>query len=135
MGHSTGFRISSNKNYLWQSTWYSKQASFADKLLEDIKIRRLVVKKFKTSGVSKVLIERPSNKIDVNIYSSKPGVIIGKKGIDIVNLKSQVSRFTSSEVTVNVIEVKKPEVDAHLVAQNVAFQLEKRISFRKAIKR
>jgi len=133
--HSTGFRISSNKNYLWQSTWYSKQASFADKLLEDIKIRRLVVKKFKTSGVSKVLIERPSNKIDVNIYSSKPGVIIGKKGIDIVNLKSQVSRFTSSEVTVNVIEVKKPEVDAHLVAQNVAFQLEKRISFRKAIKR
>ena len=133
-----GFRTPSNKNYSWQSVWYSDHNSFADKLIEDIKVRELVLKKLKLSGVSKVVIERPSKKININIHSSKPGIIIGKKGADISILKNEIATLTqmkSSEVSVNIVDVKKPEIDASLVAQNVAQQLEKRISFRKAVKR
>jgi small subunit ribosomal protein S3 len=133
--HPIGFRITSNPNYTWQSIWYSDHSTFADKLLEDIKIRGMLVERLKLGGLSKVVIERASSKINVNIHSSKPGVIIGKKGADIASLKLLISRFTSSEVIVNIVDVKRAETDASLVAQNIATQLEKRISFRKAVKR
>ena len=133
-----GFRTPSNSNYSWQSTWYSDHRTFAAKLLQDIKVRELVVKKLKHGGVGKVVIERPSKKVNVNIHSSKPGVVIGKKGADILILKNEISKLTKmkpAEVSVNIIDIKKPEIDASLVAQNVAQQLEKRVSFRKAVKR
>lgn len=134
----TAFRTPSNRSYFWQSVWYSDQSSFADKLIEDVKVRKLVLEKLKFSSVSKVVIERPSKKININIHSSKPGIIIGKKGADISILKNEIATLTkmgASDVSVNIVDIKKPEVDASLVAQNVARQLEKRVSFRKAMKR
>jgi len=114
----------------WDSSWYSVK-SYAEKLHEDIKIRALIFNKLSYAGVSRICIERPASKIIVNIHSSRPGIVIGKKGVDIAKIKKDVSRITSSEVAINITEIKKAETNPLLIARNIAEQLEKRASFRK----
>ena len=118
----------------WDSSWYSNK-HYAKKLHEDLKIRKLIFDKLAYAGVSRVCIERPANKVMVNIHSSRPGVVIGKKGTDIANIKNEISKITSGEVSVNITEVKKAEAEPLLIARSIAGQLEKRVSFRKAMKR
>lgn len=118
----------------WDSSWYSDK-EYAKKLHEDIKIRALIFQQLAVAGISKVCIERPANKIIVNIHSSRPGIVIGKKGSDIARVKKNISKVTTNEVVVNVTEVRKSETDPLLIAKNIAEQLEKRVSFRKCIKR
>ena len=127
-----GMRV--NVNRTWDSRWFSKDA-YADKLHEDIKIRKYVTKQLAAAGISKIIIERPAKKARVTIFTSKPGIIIGKKGADIEKLKSDLARFTKDEVILNIVEIRKPEIDATLVAQGIAQQLERRIAFRRAMKR
>ena len=118
----------------WDSSWYSKR-DYAKKLHEDIKIRKLIFDKLNYAGVNRVCIERPANKIIINIHSSRPGVVIGKKGTDVAKIKEEIAKITASEIIINITEVKKAETEPLLVARVVAEQLEKRVSFRKAIKR
>ena len=128
-----GFRLGVNRG--WDSVWYAKKKDFGNYLIEDFKIRQYVKKNVINSGVSKVMIERTANKCYVTIYTSRPGFVIGKKGSDIDKIKNNLSKFTSNEVTLNIKEVKKPETNAYLVAENIAQQLVKRISYRRAMKR
>ena len=128
-----GFRLGVNRG--WDSVWYAKKKDFGNYLIEDFKIREYIKKNVINSGVSKVMIERTSNKCYVTIYTSRPGFVIGKKGSDIDKIKNNLSKFTSNEVTLNIKEVKKPETNAYLVAENIAQQLVKRISYRRAMKR
>lgn len=130
--NAIGLRIGINKT--WDSRWFSKN-EYADRLLEDLKIRRFIKKSLSNAGVSKVVIERSAKKMTINIRSSRPGVIIGKKGADIDKIKNDLKKFTDSEISLNIQEIKKPELDATLVAESVAQQIEKRIAFRKALKR
>jgi small subunit ribosomal protein S3 len=118
----------------WDSSWYSKR-DYAKKLHEDIKIRKLIFDKLNYAGVNRVCIERPANKIIINIHSSRPGVVIGKKGTDVAKIKEEIAKITASEIIINITEVKKAETEPLLVARVVAEQLEKRVSFRKAVKR
>jgi len=118
----------------WQSVWYTDK-KYSDVLHEDLQIRKYLKKKLYHAGLSKIEIERAANKAKVNIYSARPGVIIGKKGSEIEKLKSEIERFSQSEIIINILEVRKPEVDAQLVAENVAMQLEKRVAFRRAMKK
>jgi len=118
----------------WQSVWYTDK-KYSEVLHEDLQIRKYLKKKLYHAGISKIEIERAANKAKVNIYSARPGVIIGKKGSEIEKLKSEVEKFTQSEIIINILEVRKPEVDAQLVAENVAMQLEKRVAFRRAMKK
>ncbi len=127
-----GLRLGINRT--WDSRWYAS-ADYADKLHEDLKIRQYVKKALKSAGVSKVVIERPTKKVVVTIQSARPGVVIGKKGADIEKLKKDLSKFTDDEVNLNIVEVRKPEIDANLVAEGIAQQLERRVSFRRAMKR
>lgn len=127
-----GFRLNITK--AWHSSWYADR-KYTIKLHEDIKIRNLIFYKFKSANINKVIIERPAKKIIINIYSSKPGMIIGKKGIDIIRIKKIISNITNNEIIMNITEVKKPEIEPLLIAKNIASQLEKRISFRKIIKK
>jgi small subunit ribosomal protein S3 len=127
------FRLVVNPS--WESSWYSNAVNYGNKLQEDIKIREVILDKLNYAGISKVVIERPANKVIVNIHSSRPGVVIGKKGVDIAKIKSDVSKLTSSEIVINITEVKKFETNAVLVAKALAEQLEKRVPFRKAVKR
>ena len=119
----------------WDSVWFSKKRDYGKFLIEDYKIREYVKKNVINSGVSNVLIERTSKKCIVSIYSSRPGFVIGKKGSDIDKIKKQLAKISSTEVSLNIKEVKKPELNAYLVAENIAQQLVKRIAFRKAMKR
>ena len=128
-----GFRLGINRG--WDSVWYAKKKDFGNYLIEDFKIRDYIKKNVVNSGVSKVMIERTSNKCYVTIYTSRPGFVIGKKGSDIDKIKNNLSKFTKNEVTLNIKEVKKPETNAYLVAENIAQQLVKRISYRRAMKR
>ena len=128
-----GFRLGVNRG--WDSVWYAKKKDFGNYLIEDFKIRSYIKKNVVNSGVSKVMIERTSNKCFVTIYTSRPGFVIGKKGSDIDKIKNNLSKFTSNEVSLNIKEVKKPETNAFLVAENIAQQLVKRISYRRAMKR
>ena len=128
-----GFRLGVNRG--WDSVWYAKKKDFGNYLIEDFKIRNYIKKNVVNSGVSKVMIERTSNKCFVTIYTSRPGFVIGKKGSDIDKIKNNLSKFTSNEVSLNIKEVKKPETNAYLVAENIAQQLVKRISYRRAMKR
>ena len=128
-----GFRLGVNRG--WDSVWYAKKKDFGNYLIEDFKIRAYIKKNVVNSGVSKVMIERTSNKCFVTIYTSRPGFVIGKKGSDIDKIKNNLSKFTSNEVSLNIKEVKKPETNAFLVAENIAQQLVKRISYRRAMKR
>ena len=128
-----GLRLILNKK--WQSRWFANRRDFGNYLQEDLKIRAYIKKKLKNCAVAKIQIERPAKKAQVTIYSSRPGLIIGKKGSDIEKRKRKISEFTSDEVSINLVEIRKPEVEAQLIADTIAEQLERRVSFRRAMKR
>ena len=128
-----GLRLGINRG--WDSVWFSKKREYGKFLIEDYKIREHVKKNVVNSGVSQVLIERTSKKCIVSIYTSRPGFVIGKKGSDIDKIKKNLAKISSTEISLNIKEVKKPELNAYLVAENIAQQLVKRIAFRKTMKR
>ena len=119
----------------WDSVWFAKKREYGKFLIEDYKIREYIKKRVVNSGVSQVIIERTSKKCIVSIYTSRPGFVIGKKGTDVENIKKNLSKISSSDVSLNIKEVKKPELNSYLVAENIAQQLVKRIAFRKTMKR
>lgn len=131
--HPTGFRLSVLKN--WSSKWYANGKNFPGMLNEDIKVREYLRKKLAHASVGRVVIERPSKNARITIYSSRPGVVIGKKGEDIEVLRGALQKLMGVPVHVNIEEIRKPEIDAQLIADNIAQQLEKRIMFRRAMKR
>ena len=131
--HPTGFRLPVTRN--WASRWYASNKNFATMLAEDLKVREYLKTKLKSAAVSRILIERPAKNARITIYSARPGVVIGKKGEDIENLKAELTRRLGVPVAVNIEEVRKPEVDAQLIADSITQQLEKRIMFRRAMKR
>jgi small subunit ribosomal protein S3 len=128
-----GLRLGINRT--WDSRWYSGKNEYGKLLHEDMKIREVLMKNLKQAAISKIIIERPHKKCRVNIHSARPGVVIGKKGADIDKLRKLVAKLTDSEVAINIVEVRKPEVDATLVADSIAQQLERRVAFRRAMKR
>ncbi len=128
-----GLRLQVNRT--WDSRWFADSKDYGDLLLEDIAIRDFIRKECKQAGVSRVIIERPHRKCRVTIHTARPGVIIGKKGADIETLRKKLANMTSSELHLNIVEVRKPELDAQLVAESIAQQLERRVSFRRAMKR
>ena len=128
-----GLRLGINRG--WDSTWFAKKKDFGRYLIEDFKIRNYIKKNIVNSGVSEIIIERSSKKCTVSIHTSRPGFVIGKKGADIEKIKKNISKITSGDVTVNIKEIKKPELNANLVAENIAQQLVKRIAYRRAMKR
>ncbi|MCR5029684.1 MAG: 30S ribosomal protein S3 [Fibrobacter sp.] len=119
----------------WQSKWYAESDKFADFLYEDIVLRRYLMKRFEHASLAKVGIERTVKKVNVNLFTARPGVVIGKKGEELDRLKSELQYLTGKEIYISVHEIKRPEADAKLVAENIARQLEKRVSFRRAMKR
>ena len=131
--HPTGFRLAVSRN--WASRWYASNNDFAGMLAEDIKVREYLKGKLKNASVSRVLIERPAKSARITIFSARPGVVIGKKGEDIENLKKELAARLGVPVAVNIEEVRKPEIDAQLIADSITQQLEKRIMFRRAMKR
>jgi small subunit ribosomal protein S3 len=136
MGQKTspiGLRLQINRT--WDSRWYADGADYGRLLLEDLKIRKFIMKTLPQAAISKVVIERPAKLCRVSIYAARPGVIIGKKGADIEKLRKLLGAMTSSDVSLNIVEIRKPEIDARLVAQGIADQLERRIAFRRAMKR
>ena len=128
-----GLRLGVNRT--WDSRWFANKTEYGKLLHEDIKIREKLQEGLKQAAISKIVIERPHKKCRVNIHSARPGVVIGKKGADIDKLRKMVSKLTKSEVAINIVEVRKPEVDATLVAESIAQQLERRVAFRRAMKR
>ncbi len=128
-----GLRVGINRT--WDSRWYAGDGDFADMLHEDIRIRDFLHQKLAQSGVSKVVIERPAKKARVTIHTARPGVVIGKKGADIDKLRQEIANMTQGDVHLNIIEIRKPEIEAQLVAENVGQQLERRVSIRRAMKR
>jgi small subunit ribosomal protein S3 len=130
--HPIGFRLGVIKT--WDSKWYA-EADYAKFLHEDIAIRKYLKKRLYNSGVSKIEIERAANKTKINIHTARPGLIIGKKGSEVETIKKELASLTSKEIFINIHEVRKPELDAQLVAENVALQLERRIAFRRAMKK
>jgi small subunit ribosomal protein S3 len=131
--HPTGFRLSVSRN--WSSRWYAGNQNFAGMLADDVKVREYLKKKLKSAAVGRVLIERPAKNARITVYSARPGVVIGKKGEDIETLKADLQRLMGVPVHVNIEEIRKPEVDAQLIADSITQQLEKRIMFRRAMKR
>jgi small subunit ribosomal protein S3 len=131
--HPTGFRLPVTRN--WSSRWYASNKNFATMLAEDLKVREYLKGRLKNAAVSRILIERPAKNARITIYSARPGVVIGKKGEDIENLKAELTRRLGVPVAVNIEEVRKPEIDAQLIADSITQQLEKRIMFRRAMKR
>ncbi|MDK2799002.1 MAG: small subunit ribosomal protein [Clostridiales bacterium] len=127
-----GLRVGIIKD--WDSKWYANDNAFADSLVEDFKIRKFIKNNLFIAGISKVEIERAANRVKINIHAAKPGIIIGRGGAEIDKLKQQLENLTGKKVAINIIEVKVPELDAQLVAENIAAQLERRISFRRAMK-
>lgn len=127
-----GLRIGIIKD--WDTKWYANDKNFSDLLVEDVKIRKFIKKKLYVSGISRIEIERAANKIKVNVHTAKPGLVIGKGGAGIEDLRKEVERLTGKSVLINITEIKVPELDSQLVAENIASQLEKRISFRRAMK-
>ncbi len=136
MGHKTspiGLRLQINRT--WDSRWYAAGDEYGRLLLEDLRIRQYVMKTHPQAAISKVVIERPAKLCRVSVYAARPGVIIGKKGADIEKLKKGIQAMTKSEVSLNIVEIRKPEIDAKLVGQGIADQLERRVAFRRAMKR
>jgi len=136
MGHKSnpiGLRLQINRT--WDSRWYAEGADYGRLLLEDLKIRQFIMKALPQAAISKVVIERPAKLCRISIFAARPGVIIGKKGTDIEKLRKKLGSMTSSDVSLNIVEIRKPEIDAKLVAQGIADQLERRIAFRRAMKR
>lgn len=130
--HPRGFRIGSYDT--WQSRWFATKKDFAKNLGDDAKIRKYVKAKLFTAGISKIEIERAATRVKVNIFSAKPGLVIGKKGKDIEDLRKELRKLVGKEVSLNIIEIRKADMDAQLVAENIGFQIEKRVSFRRAMK-
>jgi small subunit ribosomal protein S3 len=128
-----GLRLGINRT--WDSRWYAGKTSYGSLLHEDMKIRAALMKELKQAAVSKIVIERPHKKCRVTIHSARPGVVIGKKGADIEKLRRKVAALTDSDVVINIVEIRKPELDAQLVAESIAQQLERRVAFRRAMKR
>jgi len=128
-----GLRLGINRT--WDSRWYAGKTSYGSLLHEDMKIREVLLKELKQAAVSKIVIERPHKKCRVTIHSARPGVVIGKKGADIEKLRRKVAALTDSDVVINIVEIRKPELDAQLVAESIAQQLERRVAFRRAMKR
>ena len=128
-----GFRLGVNRG--WDSIWFAKKKEFGKYLIEDFKIRKYIKKNIVNSGVSEIIIERSSKKCTVSIHTSRPGFVIGKKGADIEKIKKNISKITDNEVLINIKEIKKPELNANLAAENIAQQLVKRIAYRRAMKR
>ena len=118
----------------WDAKWYANDRDFADLLIEDNKVREFIKKKYYVAGVSRIAIERTANRVKINIHTAKPGIVIGKGGAGVEELKKEIEAMTKKSVIINIVEVKNPETDAQLVAENIAAQLEKRISFRRAMK-
>ena len=127
-----GLRIGIIKD--WDTKWYANKKNFSDLLIEDVKIRKFIKKKLYISGISRIGIERAANKIKVNVHTAKPGLVIGKGGAGIEDLRKEVEKLTGKSVLINITEIKVPELDSQLVAESIASQLEKRISFRRAMK-
>ena len=130
--HPKGFRLGIIRD--WDSRWYARRQEFVDLLLEDQKIRRHIKKKLYDAGISRVEIERAANRVRITIHAGKPGMVIGKGGTGVEALRQELERMTGRQVSINVVEVKEPELDAQLVAENIAAQIERRISWRRAMK-
>ena len=128
-----GLRLGINRT--WDSRWFANKAEYGKLLHEDLRIREVLMKELKQAAISKIVIERPHKKCRVTIHSARPGVVIGKKGADIDKIRKLVATQTASEVVINILEVRKPEIDATLVADSIAQQLERRVAFRRAMKR
>ncbi|MGE3916090.1 MAG: 30S ribosomal protein S3 [Hyphomicrobiaceae bacterium] len=136
MGHKVnpvGLRVGINRT--WDSRWFASRGEYGRLLHEDMAIRRHILAQQRQAGIAKVIIERPHRKCRVTVHSARPGILIGKKGADIEKLRSELAKLTSSEVHLNIVEVRKPEIDATLVAETIAQQLERRVAFRRAMKR
>ncbi|NOQ51501.1 MAG: 30S ribosomal protein S3 [Desulfuromonadaceae bacterium] len=130
--HPIGFRLGITRT--WESRWYA-DADYAEKLHADLKLRNFLKKRLYHAGISKIELERAANKVKINIFAARPGIIIGKKGAEVEVLKKDLAKITTDECFINIQEVRKPEVDAQLVAENVVLQLERRVAFRRAMKR
>src|SRR6185369_15787650 len=136
MGQKTnpiGLRVAINKD--WRSKWFAGKKEFGKLLREDYQIREILKKRLETASVPKILIERAATRCRITILTARPGVVIGRKGAEIDKLKEELSKMTGKEIYVDIIEIKTPELDAQLVAENVALQLERRVSFRRAMKK
>jgi small subunit ribosomal protein S3 len=131
--HPIGIRLGITTD--WTSTWYANSKDFADTLNKDLEVRDYIKKKLKGASVSRVQIERPANNARITIHTARPGIVIGKKGEDVEKLRNAVTKMMGNPVSINIEEIRKPELDATLVAENVAQQLERRIMFRRAMKR
>ncbi|KPF56543.1 small subunit ribosomal protein S3 [Novosphingobium capsulatum] len=136
MGHKSnpiGLRLQINRT--WDSRWYAEGRNYQQLLKEDLQIRKFIVESLPQAAISKVVIERPAKLCRISIYAARPGVIIGKKGADIEKLRAKLAKLTNSDVKLNIVEIRKPEIDAKLVAQGIADQLVRRVAFRRAMKR
>ena len=127
-----GLRVGINRT--WDSRWFAGK-DYADQLHEDLRLRTFLEKRLTQAGLSRVVIERPAKRARVTIHTARPGVVIGKKGADIEKLRTELARMTGGEVSLNIVEIRKPEIDAKLVAESIASQLERRVAFRRAMKR
>ena len=127
-----GLRVGIIKD--WDARWYASRKDFADNLIEDVQLRKMLKKKLFHAGISKIEIERAANRVKVNIFTAKPGIVIGKGGTGVDALKKEIEKFTKKTTILNIVEVKYPDLDEQLVAENIAAQLERRISFRRAMK-
>jgi small subunit ribosomal protein S3 len=127
-----GLRVGINRT--WDSRWFATK-DYAGLLHADLKIREFLEKRLAQAGISRIVIERPAKKARVTVYTARPGVVIGKKGADIEKLRQELGKMAGSEVSLNIVEIRKPEIDAKLVAENIASQLERRVAFRRAMKR
>jgi len=130
--HPVGLRLGIIKD--WDSRWYAGRKEYAELLHEDLEIRRRIKERFYTAGISKVEIERAANRAKVTIHTARPGMVIGKGGAEVDRLRKELERQTGKQLQINIVEVKRPELDAQLVAENIAFQLERRVSFRRAMR-
>ena len=128
-----GLRLGVNRT--WDSRWYANARNYSGLLHEDIRLRNYLNERLAQAGVSRIVIERPAKKARITIHTARPGVVIGKKGADIEKLRADVAKMTSAEVHLNIVEIRKPEIDAKLVAENIAQQLARRVAFRRAMKR
>ncbi|MCW5725317.1 MAG: 30S ribosomal protein S3 [Maricaulaceae bacterium] len=128
-----GLRLGVNRT--WESRWFANTGEYAKLLHEDLKIRKMLRERLKNASVSKIVIERPHKKCRITVYTARPGVVIGKKGADIENIRRDLQKMVDGEVFLNLVEVRKPEIDATLVAESIAQQLERRVAFRRAMKR
>jgi small subunit ribosomal protein S3 len=127
-----GLRVGINRT--WDSRWFADE-NYAALLHEDLRLKKYLQKRLLQAGVSRIVIERPSKRARITIHTARPGVVIGKKGADVEKLRSDLSKMTGSEVSLNIVEIRKPEIDAKLVAENITQQLERRVAFRRAMKR